>query len=502
MLLLGVFLVGMIAVLGHGSLQGVDQATFPGMALTATAIAVETADRQGNHFLIKRLVMLVQHLAHDTGETDAGQTAGTTGQIFGNQRTGQTHRLKITATTIGRDDRNAHLGHDFQQAIINALLVAFQAFAQAHIAEQATGLTVGDCFLRQIGIYRGRTASDQHGKILHIHTFTGAHIKRSKGAQRLADQIGMHGTGGEDHRDRCPLSAHILITQDDMGRTATHGILGLDPDTMERILESVLTALGREGTIDGRCRIAHIFLHGGKFGIGQHRGFQLQQVALALVLVQNVAEVTQTGAQAHHPAFAQTVDRRVGHLTEILPEEVVQPAIMIGQHGNRRVVAHGANRFLGILDHRMQDQLHILHGLAIGGLAPTQFSAVHFLHIEFCRLGDEVIEFGNALDPFTIGLAGSKLVLQLPVVPEFAFGEVDRDHLAGTDAALLLDLGFIHFDHAGLGADNQQAIAGDGIAHRAQAVTVHAAQNPAPVIGGNRRRAVPWLHHGIAIAVQ
>ena len=42
----------------------------------------------------------------------------------------------------------------------------------------------------------------------------------------------------------------------------------------------------------------------------------------------------------------------------------------------RGVVAHRADRFLGVLDHRREDQLHLLHGEARGDLAAAQFGAL------------------------------------------------------------------------------------------------------------------------------
>ena len=36
-----------------------------------------------------------------------------------------------------------------------------------------------------------------------------------------------------------------------------------------------------------------------------------------------------------------------------------QRPVLLGQHGERRVVAHRAHGFLAVLDHRMKDELEI-----------------------------------------------------------------------------------------------------------------------------------------------
>src|SRR3546814_8149208 len=72
----------------------------------------------------------------------------------------------------------------------------------------------------------------------------------------------------------------------------------------------------------------------------------------------------------------QAVDRRVGDLAEILAEELRDMARLVRDDGERRVVAHRPDRFLRILDHRRQDQLHILHGQAGGDLTAEQFLTI------------------------------------------------------------------------------------------------------------------------------
>src|SRR5262249_41291547 len=57
-------------------------------------------------------------------------------------------------------------------------------------------------------------------------------------------------------------------------------------------------------------------------------------------------------------------------------------------------------------------------------------------------------------------------------------------------------------DHAGLGAGEQQAIAGYGVAQRAQPVAVHASDHPIAAERADPGRPVPRLHHGVAVAVE
>jgi hypothetical protein len=114
----------------------------------------------------------------------------------------------------------------------------------------------------------------------------------------------------------------------------------------------------------------------------------------------------------------------------------------------------------------------------------------------------DVVDDLDVFDPLAIGALPGQPVLHFHVVVEAALLQVDDDHLAGAEPALFDDPLFGQAHHAGLRSGEQQIVLGDGIAHRPEAVTVHAGERPASVIGADRRRAVPGLHHRVGIAVE
>ena len=136
--------------------------------------------------------------------------------------------------------------------------------------------------------------------------------------------------------------------------------------------------------------------------------------------------------------FAQAVDRRIGDLAEVLAEELRDMARLVGNDGERRVVAHRADRFLRILDHRRKDEFHILHREPRGDLAAQQFGAVEGRQARLAALG-QVGHRAEALHARRIIVRSGDLVLDRAVFVESAFVEIDGDHLAGAEAALLAD---------------------------------------------------------------
>ena len=81
---------------------------------------------------------------------------------------------------------------------------------------------------------------------------------------------------------------------------------------------------GSERAVDLGRILAHEGPHCLELGAEQNREIELQQTALAFILVEDVAEVAEPGFEAHDPLFAQRVDRRVRNLAKVLAEEVVQ----------------------------------------------------------------------------------------------------------------------------------------------------------------------------------
>ncbi len=236
-------------------------------------------------------------------------------------------------------------------------------------------MAVGDRLLSQIGVDRGAADADQHRKVMDVEAFAGAHVERGEGAELLAHEMRMHGAGGEDHRDRRALAIHRRVRQDHVSAAAAHRFFGLLADAADRVAQRVFAAIGGEGAVDLGGGLAHVGAHRLELGVRQHGRIQLQQLALAVILVEDVAEIAEPGVERHHPRLAQAVDRRIGDLAEVLPEEVMQAAIVVRQHRQRRVVAHRADGFLGVGDHRLQDQLDVLEAPAERHLAPAQLFA-------------------------------------------------------------------------------------------------------------------------------
>ena len=502
---LGVALEGAETVRAHRRLQGVDLPGLEGVDLAAVAIAVKAADGQGNDVLGPRQGMHFQHLVLNAREPDAGNARRHAGEELRHQGARQADGLEVVAAAIGADDRNAHLRHDLEKPVIDGLLEAAQAGLQVDGAEEPAAVAVGEGFLGQIGVHRRRPDADEDGEVMDVHALARVHVERGKGAQVLAHQMGVHGAGGQDHGHGGAPGADVPVAQDDMDATAPDRgfrlLLDTDKGLAEHVAVGFSAAHGVEGAVDLHRRVAQVGPHPLEFGVQQHRRFQLHQPALGFVLVQDVAQVAEPRSQRHHLAFAQGVDGRVGHLAEVLTEEVMEAAVFVRQHGHRRVVAHGARGLLGLLGHGVEDEFQVLHAPPGGQLAPAQFLGVEPLQGLGGRRNPAVNPV-DVLDPGAEGLLCGQHVLEFVVVVQPAFLQVDGNHLAGPDAPLFDDLGFVDSHHAGLGADDQQSVAGHRIAQRPEPVAVHGRQHPPAAEGGDGGGPVPGFDDRIGVGVQ
>jgi hypothetical protein len=109
-----------------------------------------------------------------------------TGEEIVDQRARQADRLEIIAAAIAADDRDAHLGHDLEQALVDRRAIARDAAVDIHIAKQAARMAIRNRGLGEIGVHRGRADADQHREIMRVEAFGRTHVDGRVGAQPLA----------------------------------------------------------------------------------------------------------------------------------------------------------------------------------------------------------------------------------------------------------------------------------------------------------------------------
>ena len=225
----------------------------------------------------------------------------------------------------------------------------------------------------------------------------------------------------------------------------------------------------------------------------EHGAGEDKHVGVLALFFQNIGKVRETRFKAHDMPLTQAVDGRVCHLAEILAEELADQARLIADDGERRVIAHRPNGFLAIFDHRREDHFDIFKRHAGGDLTLGQFRARPRRGIILPDVG-QVGDGTETTHERTIILLCRDAVFQLTIAVQFAFVEVDRNHLAGAKAALFQYRCFGKNDHARFGTDDEQIVRRAAVAQRAKGVAVNACNGPMAIGHGKRSGAIPWLH--------
>ena len=238
----------------------------------------------------------------------------------------------------------------------------------------------------------------------------------------------------------------------------------------------------------------------GQLGIGQHGALQLEQAGVPGGLVQQILLAADIAFHRHHHLFPDGIDGRVGHLGEELLEVVVEQRRLVGENRQRRIRAHGPDRFFAVPGHGSHQQAKVLHGITEGLLLGQQVLDHRFLVRRGRRQLGKLDPVG--FDPLPIGLSGSEGLLELGVVDDTSLLGVDQKHPAGLEPALVEDSLLGYLQHAHFGGHHHQVFPGDHIAGGPKSVPVEHRADAGPVGKGNGGRTVPGLHQAGMVLVE
>ncbi len=193
--------------------------------------------------------------------------------------------------------------------------------------------------------------------MMHFARFARLDDEPDRGAQSLADQMMMHGRRGEQRRNCDAVGSNLPVRHDDDVVAAAHGVFGALTQPCQRVAHSRRALLGRISDVE-RLRVEGVFEVSDRANlfeirIRQDRLAHFEALAPRCAFqVEYVRPRSDERHEAHHQLFADRIDRRVGHLREVLLEIGVEHFRMVGERRDRRVRSHRADRFLARHRHR------------------------------------------------------------------------------------------------------------------------------------------------------
>ena len=213
--------------------------------------------------------------------------------------------------------------------------------------------------------------------MLHLARLARLDYQTRRGTQTLADQVMMHGRGGQQRRNRHPALAHLAIRQHEYVVATENRFGRLGADSLDSRAEPVHALTRRPGGVDGVGAEGLTDQRGDgtdfrQVAVGKNRLRHFQAHMRAGMMTEQVRSRPDHGDQRHHQLLADRINRRIGDLSEILLEVVVEQLGLIREHRDGHVHAHRANRILATARHRLKEDADVLVRIAEALLGDQQ----------------------------------------------------------------------------------------------------------------------------------
>ena len=280
---------------------------------------------------------------------------------------GEPDRVEDLRAAIGLVGRDAHLGHDLEDALADRLQIILLHLVGAE-RQPVLDPDLLDRRKGEIGVDRFGAIAGERAEMMHLAGLAGLDDDPGQGALAAPDQVMVHRRGRQQRRDRHPLGRGRAVGQDQDVVTGLDRLGGLAAQPLEGRRHAVGALRRRPGGVErigAECRnqcLDRVDLL--QIAVGQDRLRHFEPMMRAGFVAQQVRPRPDHRDQRHHQFLADRVDRRVGDLREILLEVIVEQLGLGRQRGDRRVGAHRADRVVGIARHRLQEELDVFLGVA------------------------------------------------------------------------------------------------------------------------------------------
>ena len=350
-----------------------------------------------------------------------------------------------------------------------------------------------DRFQCQIRIDRGRSESEQKRIVHDFPHLAGLNDQPGFRTEFRIDQSPVDRGAGKQTRDRRHARLEGSVGKDQDSFAILRRLYRFFRQVAQSVPQSGFPARSFESAIEnmGMESVDPEILQMLQLVIGQDRTAQFDETGMFRSLFQNVAPVADVGHETHHKLFPDRIDRRVRHLCEKLFEIGEEKLRFFGENCQRGIIAHGADRFLALFRHRLQNDVDIFAGASEELLAADQI----LFRFRWRDVGEKTVD-GKAvlLHPAAIRLASRKTVLDLGIEDQAMMFEIEKKDLAGFQASLALHFFRRNIQNSGLARQNKESVFTFCVTCRAQTVAVEDRAGVDAVCESDSRGTIPWFH--------
>ena len=447
---------------------------------------------------VPRGVLRRDHIQRHAAELRLGA-----GEVLVDELVGQADGFEHLRARVRRHGRDAHLGHDLQDALAERVDQVLDGLLGRDPGDVAGAHEVFDRLHREVGVDRGRAVTDQRRDVMHLADVSGLDHETALHARLVADEVVVHGREHEQGRDRREVLVRVAVAQDDELGAVLDRLIDLGAHLRDALLHALVAGLDAIETADRDRRAAGQggvdVLDLGQLVVVDHGEIECDGARVIGAPAQQVAFRTEAEGEGGDDLLADRVQRRVGHLRELLGEVIEQQAGTVAEDRDRRVGAHRAERLRAVLTHRREEDAHFLLRVAEGALtARDRRDRVH----DVLALGEVRQAHPSRVEPLLPGLEVGELSLDLVLFDDAPLGGVDEEHATGAQASAALDALGGEVEHAGLAADHDEPVGRLGPPPGAEPVAVERRADQRAVGEDQCRGAVPGLHLHRVVVVE
>ena len=159
--------------------------------------------------------------------------------------------LENLRAAVALQGRNAHLGHHFEDALVERLDVVERRLLARHALDHALRDHVVEGLEREVRVHRPGAVADEERDVMHFARVARLEEERAAGARAFAHEVVVDTSRRQQARDRRALLGHAPVRQDQDRVAFPHGGARLRLQPLHRPFERG-TALAR--VVDHRQR--------------------------------------------------------------------------------------------------------------------------------------------------------------------------------------------------------------------------------------------------------
>ena len=302
------------------------------------------------------------------------------------------------------------------------------------LVQQAHGDQLLHALLGKVGVDGLGAVAQEGGEVVHIPGFGALQDHGHGGALLGAHQILLQSADRQQGGDGHVVFIHAPVREDQNVGAFLVGTVHVDKQPVQGVFQRGALVVEQGDGLHMEAGPVHIpdlhQVHGGENGV-----VDLEHRAVFRPLLQQIAAGTHVDGGIGDDLLPDGVHGGIGHLGKELLEVVEQGLMVLAEHRQRRVHAHGGGGLRPVPGHGEDGVLYFFIGVAEGLVQPVPQLLGVSLHPP---VGDGQVLEGDQMgvQPLAVGLPGGAAVFDLLILQKAPLPQVRQQHLAGLEPGL------------------------------------------------------------------